>query len=101
MAQKSALGLVTKWMAAAYQDMNRSFGDTFKKIRRHVVKELDNAIQRLREEPAARIAELKQMGQRTSEEIAAKSAEIQKRQQQFAQAMTDMRGEMAVAVRGA
>ena len=101
MAQKSALGLVTKWMAAAYQDMNRSFGDTFKKIRRHVVKEFDNAIQRFRDEPAARIVEIKLLRQKTSEEIAAKMTVLRKRQVAFKQAVVEMCGETDITVKEA
>ena len=73
----------------------------FKKIRRHVVKEFDNAIQRLRDEPAARIAEIKLLGQKTKEEIAAKLAELKKRQVAFKQAVVEMCGETAIAVKEA
>ena len=100
-ARKTALGLVTKWLASCYKGMTRQFSDTFENIRRHVLHEFESIVQTLRDEPSSRIAELKQMGQRTNEEIAAKSAELQKRQAAFKQAMIEMRGETAVAAKGA
>ncbi|MBQ9727725.1 MAG: dynamin family protein [Kiritimatiellae bacterium] len=100
-ARKMALGLVSKWLASCYKGMNRSFGETFDRIRRHVLHEFEAATQKLREEPTAHMAEIKAMGQRSNEEIAAKSAELQKRQEAFKRALVEMRGETVVAAKGA
>ena len=100
-ARKTAVSLVSKWLSSCYKGMSRAISDQFETIRRHIGHAIDVAIASERDVRSSRIAELKQMGQKTNEEIAAKTTELQKRQTAFKQAVVEMRGETAVAVKGA
>ena len=91
-AKAKAKGAVSGWLSNCHADMVAQFSDLFEKMRRHIVRELDNGAKALRNETAARMTELKEMGQKTNEEIAAKSAELQKRQKLFEQALAEIRG---------
>lgn len=100
-AKAKAKGAISGWLSNCHADMVSRFSDLFETLRRHVTHEIEAGAKALREETSSRIAELKQMGQKTNEEIAAKSAELQKRQAAFKQAVIEMRGETAVADKGA
>lgn len=100
-AKAKAKGAISGWLSSCHADMISNFSDQFEKLRRHVMHEIERGARALREETASRIAELKQIGQKTNEEIAAKLDELQKHQTLFNQAVVEMRGETAVAVKGA
>ncbi len=100
-AQNQASAVVAGWLSNCYSDMQQQISDALDQIRRKVSDAVSEAIASAQKNSMARIDELKQMGQKTKEEIAARSVELQKRQTLFKQAVVEMRGETAVAVKGA
>lgn len=100
-AQNQASAVVAGWLSNCYSDMQQQISDALDQIRRKVNETVSESIVAEQKNSMARIAELKQMGQKTNEEIAIKAAELQKRQTTFKQAVAEMRGETAVAIKGA